>query len=307
MMRLAVQGEEATWRAVASRLQGATVVCCFDGDAAYPLPDVYDAVLFVSSRPTEYSWLEQSLAHGKHVLVADASWFKRYPNEATLAIVNNPYTRFSIVNPAHYLPSRHLIKQQIDDGKLGTPGLVRIHRWEAAEEAPSATAYALAPLVLDIELATWLIGAAPQLIYATEAKRIEGGAQTGRTVQVHVGFVGGAMALVDFANGLPAGDGYQSLSVIGSAGAAYADDHQNVHMLYQGQHPRALRVGEELQQWTKVAQEFVDTLQSRPDLMAGMISWNNTVNIGNAVEKSLRTQQAISVEELWMSSEGRLR
>ena len=39
---------------------------------------------------------------------------------------------------------------------------------------------------------------------------------------------------------LPAGQGYDSLSLIGSRGAAYSDDHHNSHLLFTGGHPSAL-------------------------------------------------------------------
>src|SRR5262249_1046053 len=42
----------------------------------------------------------------------------------------------------------------------------------------------------------------------------------------------------------PPGDDYFSLSLIGSSGAAYADDHHNAQLLYGGGHPAALRTGQ---------------------------------------------------------------
>ncbi len=299
MIRLAVCGEENLWRAVSSRLHGAMVAGCFDTEATFPPLENHDAVLFAGSRPTEISWLERSLSHGKHVLVADASWFTRDQKETFPVTSRIPGLRFSIVNPDHYLPSRQLIKQQIEAGKLGVPGLVRIHRWEAVDETTRPTDQQVpSPLVLDIELAEWLIGTEPESIYATEAKRLDQDPRAGRTIQVHVGFPEGAMALIDYSNALPAGEGYQSLSVIGSAGAAYADDHQNMQLLYQGQHPQAVRVGEEIRQWTSVAQEFVDSIQARRNLMPVVAEWNHLETIANVVERSLANRHASSMPRL---------
>ena len=53
-------------------------------------------------------------------------------------------------------------------------------------------------------------------------------------LQVHLGFEGGGMALIDVAHSLPPGDGYRSLALIGSLGAAHADDHHNAQLLYGG-------------------------------------------------------------------------
>ena len=38
-----------------------------------------------------------------------------------------------VVNSDQFLPSRQLIRQQLDTGKLGEVGLVRVHRWEPSE------------------------------------------------------------------------------------------------------------------------------------------------------------------------------
>src|SRR5207302_4894678 len=108
-----------------------------------------------------------------------------------------------IVNPDHFLPSRRLIRQQLDAGKLGEPGLVRIHRWEPA--APDSNR----PLVRDLELAAWLVGKPPSLVYALGQGALDENAPGGRFVHVQLGFPGGATALIDHAECLPAGAGYQ--------------------------------------------------------------------------------------------------
>ena len=43
---------------------------------------------------------------------------------------------------------------------------------------------------------------------------------------------------------MPPGDGYRSVSVIGSAGAGYADDHHNRALLFGGGDPAARDPGE---------------------------------------------------------------
>ncbi|MCP4903899.1 MAG: hypothetical protein GY910_02880 [bacterium] len=48
------------------------------------------------------------------------------------------------------------------------------------------------------------------------------------------------MAVLDFSDRLPEGQGYDSLSMIGSSGAAYSDDHHNTHLLFAGGNPAAL-------------------------------------------------------------------
>ena len=46
--------------------------------------------------------------------------------------------------------------------------------------------------------------------------------------------------MLDFAGHLPSGQEYDSMSLIGSAGAAYLDDHHNSHLLFGEGTPRAL-------------------------------------------------------------------
>ena len=85
------------------------------------------------------------------------------------------------------------------------------------------------------------------------------------------------MALVDHCDHLPAGDGYHSLAVIGSAGAAYADDHQNMQLVFRGGHPQAIRTEEDDAAWLfLLLQEYVEVLQGgRADRFAGPLQWQN--------------------------------
>ena len=64
-----------------------------------------------------------------------------------------------------------------------------------------------------------------------------------------------------YAETLPEGDGYFSLSLIGSAGAAYADDHHNTQLLYAGGHAAALKTGESEFEELAQLQEFVNAIE----------------------------------------------
>ena len=70
--------------------------------------------------------------------------------------------------------------------------------------------------------------------------------------------------------------------VIGSAGAAYADDQQNMQLLYKGGQARGV-----------MAQEI---LASGHDV-AGMITdWDGVLHVAAAVLLSLQSRQAVSLE-----------
>ena len=183
-------------------------------------------------------------------------------------------------NPQRLLPSRQLVKRELDAGKLGEPGLIRIHHWEAGGEA--AAAHELpAALLQQIDVILWLMGKSPTVVYAIENSEAAK-ARPGRYLQIHLGFPGDAMALLVYSSLHPSGEPYRSLHVIGSAGAAYADDQQNMQLLYKGGQPRGV-----------MAQEI---LASGHDV-AGMITdWDGVLHVAAAVLLSLQSRQAVSLE-----------
>ena len=297
MIRLAVSGEEASDRDVATRLRAATIESCFDASRMTVPPAASDAVLFVKSCPLQAELIERCLSSGKHVLLAAESWLSSDLLERLSVAARQAGVQLAVVNPARFLPSRQLIRQQLDAGKLGEPGLVRVHRWEPATAANDRPSLGLpTPLMRDLELAVWLIGRPPNLVYAVEHVASDRDPATGRFVQVHLGFHGGGMALVDYADRLLPGDGYQSLSVIGSAGAAYADDHQNMQLVYRGGRPQAVRADERSQSLAALMQDFVDGLSDSRDFSVSVAVWRSVLTVADAVQGSLASRQAIVVE-----------
>jgi predicted dehydrogenase len=204
--------------------------------------------------------------------------------------------RLAVVNPDRYLPSHQLIQQQLDAGKLGETVLVRSHRWEpVATNNRLGPSHCPGPLLRDLELALGLSGKPPNRVYALERAIDEPNAPLVRFIQAHLGFAGGGMALIDYANRLPPGDAYRSLTVIGSAGAAYADDHQNMQLLYRGGRPQAVptRVGP--RQLAALVQEFVDVLHTDRDTPGGVAAWRAAWTVAAAVSRSIETGQAIAL------------
>ena len=82
-------------------------------------------------------------------------------------------------------------------------------------------------------------------------------------VQVHLGFAHGGMALIGVANTLPPGDGYRSLTLIGSSGAAYADDHHQTQLLYRGGLPSAARTSESHVAETSLLRDFLNEVRNQ--------------------------------------------
>jgi predicted dehydrogenase len=280
-LRLAVCDRDAARRErVAARLRGAVVVP--DDPAAC------DAVMLVGAPVRAAEWL----AAGKGVLLVAEPCPVRAAVESLLAAAFDASKQFALANPDRHLPSRQLVRKQLG-GPLGEAALVRSHRWEPpAGHAPDPAALP-EQLLRDLDVALWLVDRQPDRVFAVQQSDA-----AGRYVQVHLGFPGGAMALLDFDGRLPAGDGYQSLSVIAASGAAYADDHQNVQLLYRGGRPLAVRTEERAGHFAAVAQEFVDALRDGRDLTtASSLQWRNTFALADAVAESLATGEAVAPED----------
>ena len=215
-----------------------------------------------------------------------------------------------VVNPDRFLPSRQLIRQQLDTGKLGEVGLVRVHRWEPTVlhdlNVPGLTRHVeIVPheinglptgLLRDLDLVLWLVGKSPDSIHAVS--RSQSNDSQSRFIQVHLGFPGGAMALIDYSNQLPEGDGYQSLSVIGSTGAAYADDHQNMQLVFRGGRPLAVRAEETGRRHAALIQEFVEGLQAGRGVPSAVADWRRVIDLANAVTQSMQTHSSCEPESV---------
>jgi predicted dehydrogenase len=290
-IRLAVGAEEAVSSQLAARLRGASVETRL-GDGATPPPATCDAAVYLGLPPGP-EVIERLLSRGTHVLVTPRAGLSVDALER-LSAARRSGAQLAVANPDRFLPSRQLIRQQLDAGRLGEPGLVRIHRWiplnpesEGTHDAPEVLP---ASMTQDVDVALWLMGEAPNVVYALECA---GEDRDSCSTQLHLGFPGGGMALVDYSNQLPLGDGYQSLSLIGSAGAAYADDHQNMQLLYRGRGPEAVPVDEGGRQFLALVQEFVADLGQGHDLSASVSAWRTVLAVTDAARQSVSSRRAI--------------
>ena len=135
------------------------------------------------------------------------------------------------------------VRESLQAGQLGAPCLLRIHRWTAMpENATFPQSGQREDLAVQLDLALWLFNRQPETAYATGPRK-----NAESALLVHLGFSDGGMAVIDFAWRLPSGGDYHSLHLIGENGAAYADDHRNVSLLYSGGAPQALRVDGDLE------------------------------------------------------------
>ena len=293
MLRLALRGDHAAARQIQARLRGATVECYADGRAS--LLDSCDAEVFLHPRPDDESVVHQCLSSGRHALLTARSWPSPTQLDGLALVARGAGVQLAILNSDRFLPSRLLLKQQVDAGKLGDPGLVRVHRWRHALASVQDSDTPVS-MLRDMDTAVWLIGQAPSLVFAVEPTNGDGGAAVSRSTHVHLGFSGGGMALIDHSNDLPPGDGYQSLSLIGSKGAAHADDHQNSQLLFRGGHPQAVRVEERGRQYLSLVQHFVSALAAGRDLSPSVSSWCTVMAVAQAAGKAAACGRAVHLE-----------
>lgn len=165
---------------------------------------------------------------GKHVLVDAPVVVSLAEAELLVDAVKTMGVVLSVGRLPRHTPAIRTIMDRLTSGKLGTPGLLRVHRWTShGEQSLAAKTFG------DIALVIEIFGSQPTHIYAIERVSCS-------YLQIHFGFPHGGMAVLDYAGRLPDGPGYDSLSLIGSTGAAYADDHHNTHLLFAGKNATAL-------------------------------------------------------------------
>ena len=186
--------------------------------------DAFDAVVIDADQAAVVRLAKEASASGKPVLAGATG--------GSLAALGQADT---LLMPAHswrFLPSVQSVKRSLDDNKLGQAGLLRIHRWLPPGEGVGALADRILP---DADLACWLFGSAPETVWSLQS------AANPEYIQFHLGFANDGMAMIDVAASLPSGGDYFSLTMIGGTGAAYADDHHNMNLLYSGGQPNAIR------------------------------------------------------------------
>ena len=212
-----------------------------------------DGVLVDGAPDARLADARTALQHGKHVLLA-------LPAASGAEEVRGLADEFRAAGAClmvggtlRFLPSQRVLKQRLEAGALGTLGLLRAHRWRGGGSAAGADLSAAdrcrALSVPYLDLANWLFAAPPDRVYARAAEP--------GYLQIHLGFSGGGMALIDVSDDLPPGDGYRSVTVIGSDGAGYADDHRNRNLVFGGGDAAAREPGEGNLNLVAELEEFV--------------------------------------------------
>ena len=197
----------------------------------------------------------------------------------------------ALMMPAHpwrFVPSIQSVKRSLAAGKLGQAGLLRIHRWLPPGADPSSLAERLLP---DTDLACWLFGSAPETVWSLQS------AANPDYIQFQLGFANDGMAMIDVAASLPSGGDYFSLTMVGGTGAAYADDHHNMNLLYSGGQPSAIRASQGRADLVGQLQEFVDTIDEQREPSLTPADTAQAVAVVAQVLESAESRQVIGRKE----------
>ncbi|MEO1999062.1 MAG: Gfo/Idh/MocA family oxidoreductase [Planctomycetaceae bacterium] len=226
---------------------------------------------------------------GKHVLIRGELQATQSELDALDALSRDRDLRLMIGCETRFGPALQTVKKSLTSGQIGEPGLLRIHRWEAAGQECRAMAYAPQR---EIDLACWLFDASPARVFSLSPS-----AGTRATpadyLQLHLGFPRDGMALIDISRSLPSGDNYFSLSVIGSTGAAYADDHHNTQLVFGGGSATAHRTSETQAALLAQLQEFLASIDEQRVPATSLPNQRRVLRVADAVTQSLKSQQAV--------------
>jgi len=185
-----------------------------------------------------------------------------------------------------FCPAVVEVQQSLAAGLLGTPGLLRIHRWFSGNRQAAA-----AMLLAELDVANWLFDGVPTDVYAVVI------GDDIRSLQVHLGFPDGGMALVDVIATLPGGNDYYSLSLIGGDGSAYADDHHNTHLLFRGERPEALRGGDGIASRVGLLAELVSAVRDERNPSVGPGDAVKAIAVAAAVRESIAAGQPVALND----------
>ena len=317
MIRLALIGcdSAASYAAVSSRLSGAAITAVADADPVTAVAarvalgatassatldgllddhaDSFDAVVVDAPVGSRDQLAAKAAEAGKHVLVETPIALSTAAADAVADAAMGSGVRLMVGNLPRYAPAGATVREALDSGELGEPGLLRIHRWEPLDTGSWPTleneqgSVVVRNLSADIDLAIWLFGGLPSEVYATGRKISHGGIDQPDYVQVHLGFDGGGMSVIDYSASLAQGPGYHFLSMIGSKGAAYADDHHNVNLVYGNGGTRALDPGHGVGHILAQLQEFADAIHGGRDPATTGVNGRSAVLVAEAAAESM--------------------
>lgn len=316
MIRLAVPGiDERTRREIGRRLHHAQVQAdLLNADIAAMLvpadssgsdPRGYSAAepqdLSISTASIPMLFVPSALAN-------DGEW-----QSCVDAATNGNLIR--IANPLRFAPAVVAVRSQVKAGVLGLPGMCRLHHWHSPiSQIESKQVGHQRPVSLnwpstwlcEMDVVMWLMQGAPERVFALQQTVDASPTSTNSafgTIQLHCTWSAGGMALLDFCDQLPIGEGYRSMMLIGSSGAAYLDDQQDRQLVFRGGAPQTILDQQDILPLTAMLQDFVNRCidaatsgVSRSDAFSDQQSagsWADVLKLVELAQRSLKTGLAV--------------
>jgi predicted dehydrogenase len=263
----------------------------------------FDAVVVHGEVRDHLKHCHRAAEAGKHLLLEQLIGLPASDAAAIDASCAAAGVRLMSGQSLRFLPEIQAIRKSLAAGQLGVPGLLRMHFWEPVtldnfrQRSPSASCLTADSLrswiVAATDLAISLFQEVPTHVYSSARFPAVSAQGEHEYRQVHLGFGGGGMALVDHASTLPPGENYFSMSLIGSKGAAYVDDHHNMQLLYRGGQPMALRGDPNDLQLLGMLQEFVAAIQENREPMSSGADAIRAIRVSESIAESSATRQVI--------------
>lgn len=179
-----------------------------------------------------------------------------------------------------FSPYYQIPRDRLADGDLGRPGLLRVHDWQSQQSAQSRPA--IDWIERQVHNAMEIFGDRPDVIHGRELTSQRG-------LQLHLGFPEGGMALLGQAWKHEGGGPYSCVTLIGSSGASYADDHRNANLL-MGDALEGLTVGMES---TPLARQLADFC----DIVNDPTRWPDGGDCLRACEVAQAASQAVESKQ----------
>ena len=141
----------------AARTAGAAVRAGTLDELLDSAAETFDAVIVTTPPATHAALVQRAVQAGMHTLVESPLAPTAGEAHQVAAAARAAGVRLMLAHPARFQADHRAVKDSLDDGELGRPGLLRIHQWfsatDGSERAAHAGLAALGPGAVDVRLA----------------------------------------------------------------------------------------------------------------------------------------------------------
>lgn len=263
----------------------------------------FDAIVVHGSVTKRAELAIRAAEAGKHVFVSSPLAVNSAEVDRIAGACESSRVVLVVGSHVRFRPSVIAVKLALDSGKLGIPGLLRVHCWEPDEPANRDAILNrehgefCSRIMQQLDLALWMFPQPPTEVFASTRDRPGDSSLWPDYLQIHLGFPNGGMALISISRTMPAGDDYQTVSLICSTGAAYADDHLQKHLVFRGEHPLAVQRDEIVPTLVNQLKDFAEAVNSQRNPKIAATEMQSAMKLTDAVWKSLTTSQPVSLTE----------